>query len=105
MQPTTRRAAEVARVLARHGLGSLVEFLEVHAPRRLRRASRVDASPRVGPVRRGGALEELGPTFVRLGQVLSPRPDLVPPKYETELARLQDSAPWVPAARIVDLVE
>jgi ubiquinone biosynthesis protein len=45
------------------------------------------------------ALEELGPTFVKLGQVLSTRPDLLPPAYIAELARLQDTvppAPWEP---------
>jgi ubiquinone biosynthesis protein len=39
------------------------------------------------------ALEELGPTFVKFGQVLSTRPDLLPPAYITELSRLQDEVP------------
>jgi len=54
--------------------------------------------------RRGGlphelreTLAELGPTFVKLGQVLSTRPDIVPPRYEAELATLQDSAPRIAA--------
>jgi ubiquinone biosynthesis protein len=45
------------------------------------------------------ALEELGPTFVKLGQVLSTRPDLIPPVYIAEFAKLQDTvppAPWEP---------
>lgn len=40
-------------------------------------------------------LADLGPTFVKLGQVLSTRPDLVPPAFEAALATLQDSAPAV----------
>ena len=45
------------------------------------------------PVRLRLALESLGPIFVKLGQVLSTRPDLLPPEYAQELARLQDKVP------------
>jgi ubiquinone biosynthesis protein len=38
-------------------------------------------------------LEELGPTFVKLGQILSTRPDLFPVPYIVELTKLQDSVP------------
>ncbi|MCP2041826.1 ubiquinone biosynthesis protein [Neisseria sp. HSC-16F19] len=45
------------------------------------------------PVRLRLALESLGPIFVKFGQVLSTRPDLLPPAYAAELARLQDKVP------------
>ncbi len=45
------------------------------------------------PVRLRLALESLGPIFVKLGQVLSTRPDLIPPAYASELAKLQDKVP------------
>ncbi|WP_304335207.1 AarF/UbiB family protein, partial [Conchiformibius steedae] len=45
------------------------------------------------PVRLRLALESLGPIFVKLGQVLSTRPDLLPPDYALELAKLQDRVP------------
>ena len=45
------------------------------------------------PVRLRLALESLGPIFVKLGQVLSTRPDLLPAAYALELSRLQDKVP------------
>lgn len=50
------------------------------------------------------ALEELGATFVKLGQILSTRPDILPPEYVAELARLQDSVAPVPGQVVVDTV-
>ena len=50
------------------------------------------------------ALEELGPTFVKLGQVLSTRPDLLPPSYIAELRKLQDAVPPVPWEAIRDAI-
>ena len=69
------RAARVATVFAKYGLRETRgsgDSLEVRA-RRLR-----------------DALEELGPTFAKLGQILSTRPDLISPEVADELARLQD---------------
>ncbi|OIP71733.1 MAG: hypothetical protein COT11_04205 [Candidatus Infernicultor aquiphilus] len=45
------------------------------------------------PIKVRLALEELGPTFVKLGQILSTRPDLIPPDYIEELQKLQDKVP------------
>jgi len=45
------------------------------------------------PIRVRLALEELGPTFIKLGQILSTRPDLIPPDYVKELQKLQDKVP------------
>lgn len=51
------------------------------------------------------ALERLGPIFVKFGQVLSTRRDLLPPEIADELARLQDRVPPFPAAQARQLVE
>lgn len=91
----TRRYARISRIAARHGLG-----------RMLRGRGRAGADP----VRRAAlarsltaALEEAGVTFVKLGQLLSTRRDLLPAEFVAELGRLQDQAtpaPW-PAVEAV----
>jgi predicted unusual protein kinase regulating ubiquinone biosynthesis (AarF/ABC1/UbiB family) len=56
-------------------------------------------------VQLASALEELGPCFIKLGQLLSTRPDLLPPDYIHALARLQDTIQPVPADRIIQIVQ
>jgi ubiquinone biosynthesis protein len=51
------------------------------------------------------ALEELGPTFIKLGQLLSTRTDLLSADYRTELSKLQDAAPAVPSEAVKDIIE
>src|SRR5438067_3115669 len=51
------------------------------------------------------ALEELGPCFIKLGQLLSTRPDLLPADYIHALSRLQDTIQPVPAERIMQIVQ
>jgi ubiquinone biosynthesis protein len=51
------------------------------------------------------AIEELGPTFIKLGQLLSTRSDILPAEYLHELSKLQDSAPPVPPSTIGALIE
>ena len=51
------------------------------------------------------ALEELGPTFIKLGQLLSTRADLLPGEYRAALAKLQDAAPAVPSDVVEEIIE
>jgi len=98
-----QRYREIAQVFIRHGFGELVETLELvpylSLPWRLLRRGRPAPSPLGVQQRLRLATEELGPTFVKLGQVLSTRPDVLPPAYIAEFAKLQDTVPpaaWEP---------
>ena len=85
------RLQEVARILGGHGLGMLVAGLDLPGTDP---AGRTYAST---PARLKRAIEQLGPTYVKLGQVLSTRPDLLPPAYIEALQELQDDVdplPW-----------
>jgi ubiquinone biosynthesis protein len=89
------RLREIAGVLARHGFGELVERtgLGSLAPWKADRASSEARTSTAVRMRR--VLEELGPSFVKLGQIVSTRPDLAPPDVIEELQRLQDDVPPV----------
>lgn len=94
------RAWQIAMVAGRYGIVPLVEATRIgrfFGIRFLRRTSRrfETLSP---PVRFRLALAELGTTFIKLGQVLSARSDLLPPEYLQELAKLQDAVPPLPFA-------
>jgi ubiquinone biosynthesis protein len=111
-QPATRslgRLSEIAQVMVRHGFGY---FLEAHkltdllpgrsSETRLAAAS-VDGSSARGQHLRD-LLDELGPTFVKFGQLLSTRPDVVPPDIIAELRGLQDDVrpfPFEQAERVI----
>jgi len=84
------RAAQIAAVLGKFGLGNL-------------RARDGDAAARARRFR--AALEELGPTFGKLGQILSTRPDLLPPAVVSELERLQDDVMPLTEAEVVAVME
>ena len=51
------------------------------------------------------AFEELGPTFIKIGQILSTRPDLVPLDLTLELSKLQDNVPPFPIAQVKEILE
>src|SRR6266545_3285648 len=51
------------------------------------------------------ALEDLGTTAIKLGQIASTRPDIVPPQISTELEKLRDRVPSVPTEAIMEIIE
>ena len=89
------RATQIATVMAKHGLTELFgQSDEPDTTIRRQQAKRLRA-----------ALEELGPTFSKLGQVLSTRPDLVPVEYIEELALLQSHVPPMAESEVVRVSE
>jgi ubiquinone biosynthesis protein len=112
-QPATRnlgRLSEIAQVMVRHGFGY---FLEAHKltdllPGRSAEARLAEADTSVGSARGQHLrelLDELGPTFVKFGQLLSTRPDVVPPDIIAELRGLQDAVrpfPFEQAERVIE---
>jgi ubiquinone biosynthesis protein len=99
------RLQEIASVLIRYGFGDMVRRIGLAGT--LERAGRLlhwhdpQAMAHMAPperVRR--ALEDLGPTFVKLGQVLATRVDLLPPEWIVELGKLQNAVPPLPFARV-----
>jgi len=101
------RARQIAAVLAHHHLWRLIELLALEhlVPIRHHRADADEPSTLITPIQLRQTLEELGPTFMKLGQVLSTRADLLTPDFQAELSSLQDQAPPVPIAIILETIE
>ena len=93
----TRRYSQISRILVRRGLlpylrgGRRSELATSEGRARLARSLRL-------------ALEDGGVTFVKLGQVISTRRDLIPPEFISELSHLQDDAPQVPWPQIAGVL-
>jgi ubiquinone biosynthesis protein len=90
----TRRYLEVTRIAARHGLSSYLGG---------RRPDRSGSRPLAASLRQ--ALEEAGGMFIKLGQVMSTRADLLPPDFIVELSGLQDQVRPAAAAEVEALLE
>jgi ubiquinone biosynthesis protein len=88
------RLSEIARVATRHGFGYAFE----------RRGSAQRDTPGDRGRRLREMLDELGPTFVKFGQLLSTRPDVVPPDIVAELRKLQDDVTPITFDRVEEVI-
>ncbi len=103
-----RRFGTITRVLAKNGFGNVIDRMFKRGPA----VSDADSEsiPIVGstfhsPARIRLMLEELGPSFIKLGQLMSVRADIFPPEYTEEFKKLQDSVPPVPFTSIKAVIE
>jgi ubiquinone biosynthesis protein len=99
----TERLAQIALVLARHGFGEIVSRLPL-GPLKPTGAPQASGEPRTFSVRLREALQDLGPSFVKLGQVMSTRPDILPPEVIAELKKLQDDVPPMSAEEVDEVL-
>ncbi|HEY4770246.1 MAG TPA: AarF/ABC1/UbiB kinase family protein [Myxococcales bacterium] len=103
-----KRLREISSVVVRHGFGELwdrARIWEVLGRREPgERPSREEV--RATSARRfRETLAELGPTFIKLGQILSSRPDILPPDFIAELSHLQDRAAPLPVTTVFQLID
>lgn len=100
------RVRDISAVLVRHGFGEVALRLGL---RKRQETVGADGSTELAkastPVRLRRVLEDLGPSFVKLGQIMSTRADLLPAEVIAELGKLQDSAPRVSFEAIRERVE
>lgn len=94
-----RRFAGITRILAKHGLGDILDRTIIRGRTSSFRFSKSN-SLYLSPPRLRRVLEDLGPSFIKLGQLMSTRADLFPPDYVSELKKLQDR---IPAIRFEDI--
>jgi ubiquinone biosynthesis protein len=96
-----RRFSQIGRVLVRHGFGFV---FDVRRERREKKGLQEFLAPNFG-VRLRQTLDDLGPTFVKFGQLLSTRSDILPDSVLAELQKLQDTVRPLPAGAAQAIVE
>ncbi len=100
-----KRFEEIISILGREGFGYILGQLNLrkHLPLHRRPTTPKQQIPPPERVRR--TFEELGPTFIKFGQILAQRPDIVPMAYIDELEKLQDAVPPFDTATAKEIVE
>lgn len=106
------RYSHILQILFKYGFGNIVDKLNLehyfeHGRRILHIGKNIkeDKIKLTGPERLRLVCEELGPTFIKFGQILSTRPDLIPLNYVNELKKLQDKVEPVDFTRIKKVIE
>jgi len=104
------RYRHILMVLFKYGFGDLVDILKIEQYLEIglqmisrKRREQVEKLSRAERVRM--VMEELGPTFVKLGQILSTRPDLISVEFIQELSKLQDNVPPFPYTEVRQIIE
>jgi ubiquinone biosynthesis protein len=97
-----KRLNEILSILVEEGFGYLIDRAKLRKRLKRRSKKKEEVPPEV---RLRRTLERLGPTFIKFGQVLSVRPDLVPKNYIRELEKLQDHVAPFPFSEVKKQIE
>jgi len=104
------RYRQILMVFFKYGFGDLIELLKIEQYIEIglqliskNRRNRLEKLSRAERVRM--ACEELGPTYIKFGQILSTRPDLIPVDFIKELSKLQDNVPSSPFSEVSRIIE
>ena len=103
-----KRVAGISRVLIRHGLGNFSDGFSGFGTGRAKQTGVKQSRSSKGfpsPQRIRKIFEELGPSFIKLGQLMSTRADIFPAAYIEELRKLQDQVPAVSFSEIQQVIE
>jgi len=84
------RLREIVRILLNHGFGYLLENVQIPGMGRIKARREAEGTLLSAPERALAVITALGPTYVKIGQILSTRPDLIPPEFIEAFQTLQD---------------
>jgi ubiquinone biosynthesis protein len=100
-----KRVGEILAALSRYGFGRAWDSASLLKDLPFDSEARQELADMRLPIRFRLFLEGLGPTFIKLGQMLSTRPDLIPEEYADELGNLRDNVPPMPFSAVKEAVE
>src|SRR5690554_6945967 len=106
-----KRYRQIISVFARNGFAVLFDQIGIFSYLRLRKKQAIAEAEEAGHARLSVgerlriSCEELGPTFIKIGQIISTRPDIVSPEVAEELAKLQEAVNPFPFIDVKEVIE